>query len=123
MVALLPPELLARAQQFAQFPELLLRNKTVANQAVGWQIGRSRPRRRHRSIICEIAASKSSRSDRKRASLKQYPSYDATDDPKMAAARLATSPIRMSRNRRGIRLHSKPLWRATIAKNVNAARL
>src|SRR6516164_4138110 len=39
MAALLPPQLLARAQQLAQFLELLLRNKTAANQAVGQQIG------------------------------------------------------------------------------------
>jgi hypothetical protein len=39
MAALLPGQLLARAQQLPQFLDLLLRNKTATDQAVGQQIG------------------------------------------------------------------------------------
>src|ERR1700741_1925571 len=39
MVALLPPQLLARAQQLAQFLDLLLRNKATADQAMSQQVG------------------------------------------------------------------------------------
>jgi hypothetical protein len=39
MVALLPPQPLARTQRFAQFLELLIRNKTATNQTVAMQVG------------------------------------------------------------------------------------
>jgi hypothetical protein len=39
MTDLLPDQLLAGAQQLTQFLDLLIRNKTAANQAVGQQVG------------------------------------------------------------------------------------
>src|SRR5215472_10067946 len=39
MTGLLPDQLLAGAQQLTQFLDLLIRNKTAANQAVGQQVG------------------------------------------------------------------------------------
>jgi hypothetical protein len=39
MAALLPPQLLAGAQQLSQFLDLLVRNKTTTDQAVCQQVG------------------------------------------------------------------------------------